>query len=137
MANSVLRQPLLTLSVQRSASIHCGAPESKHFRLCWPHTASLCCCHPKAATRNTQVNEVAVFQNLIYRNKHWPHLAQGLSFAALYRTGGNRRVSGSVGVLRMLLIIMVNNCHPTKEHFHTLRGLVRAYLSSNYTTHTV
>lgn len=45
--------------------------------------------------------------------------------------------SGSVGVMRMLLIIIISNYHPTKECLHMLRGLGRAYLNSDYTAHTV
>ena len=83
------------------------------------------------------MNEVAVFPNFIYENEQWPHLAQRLLFAVVYGMGGNRQVGRSAGLMRMLLIIMINNYRPTKEPLHPPQGSVTARLNPNYTTQTV
>lgn len=132
-AYKALRQVSLTLSVQRSANIFCVTRDSRHFRLCWPHKVSLCCCHLKAARKTCKWTRWPCSKALFTKTNigHiWPRGCSLLSWRGWVG-------SGSVGVMRMLLIIIISNYHPTKECLHMLRGLGRAYLNSDYTAHTV
>lgn len=58
---------------------------------------------------------MAVFPKTSLRNKQQLDLTQGLDFADPYKVDGNRQVRRNVGIMRTLLIIIVNNYRQTKE----------------------